>query len=1045
VRFTTGLLLIVLLLPFASNAQMSMVYDNDLVAYNRGLELYEKQKFGAAKEQFEKSIQLIDDQNSEVSANAHFYVADCALEMFHKDAEFLLKEFIANYSSSPRVADAWFLLGNYNYRKKKWDKAIEYYDELLIPELKEPLKSEYLFKKGYSFFQEGQMDNAAGLFFQMDDQSSVYFAPGTYYLGHINYSQGKYASALKSFQSLSSHELFGNVVPYYIVQIYHFQENYDEVISYGQTFLNDSKVKRRAEISRVVGDAFYKKENYLDAVPYLKDFMDSRNAKEKEDYYTYGYALYRTSKYDRAAEQFSKISYSEDKIGQSALYQMGESYLKAGKKSYARNSYRSASRLDFDSKIKEDALFKYAKLSYELSYDPYDGAIAAFKEYMEMYPNADRSKEAYDFLVNIYLTSKNYDAALSSIDEYDNPDVRLREAYQRIAYNKGVELFQERSYQAAISYFDRSLKYPEKKEVASQAYYWRAESYYYIGSYSKSVKAYEEFIYSPAAALTPYFNLANYNVGYAFFQQDKFLEAPSWFRRYASVKTEKDEVKLSDANLRIGDCYFMLNQYDAAQIYYSDAVKLGKSDPDYALYQKSITAGLLKRPEDKLIGLNALVKDYPKSRYLDASHYEIGKSLIATGQEDKALLSLNKVVSDFPGSSYVRKALVSIGQTLYNMAKDEEALMTFKRIIKDYPTFDDSREALIGMKNIYIDRGDAQGYDDYVNTLGFVDFSEAARDSLYYEGAETQYFDGNCKESVDAFTKYLNRFEKAIFSLNARYYRAECLNRMGRVDEALKDFSYVADQPKNKFTEPALVMVARKSFADKQYAVALDQYKQLASIGEYKENLLESEIGQMRCNFELKKYQGAISNAQIALETSKTDQKLENEANLIIAKSNLNLEAPAEAMTYFDKVIEAGTKSQAAEALYLKSRILYNQDQLDSSETVIFQVVEKFRGEANWVAKSLILLSDIYVSRGDLFQAKATLHSVIDNYNGGGDVLTQAQSKLDTIVEIESQPEEVEPSELEIDFEETIEELEKSMPLDSITPETTPEDSLKNE
>tara|TARA_B110000046_G_scaffold37634_1_gene41064 strand:- start:2185 stop:5268 length:3084 start_codon:yes stop_codon:yes gene_type:complete len=1026
-------------------AQMSMIYDNDLVAYNRGFELYEKQKFGAAKEQFEKSIKLIDDQNSEVSANAHFYVADCALELFHKDAEFLLKEFIANYSSSPRVADAWFLLGNYNYRKKKWEQAIYYYDELQIPGLKEPLKSEYLFKKGYSHFQENQLDVAASLFFQMDDQSSIYYAPGTYYLGHINYSQEKYATALKSFQSLSAHELFGSIVPYYIVQIYHFQENYDEVIAYGQPFLNDSKVKRRAEISRVVGDAFYKKENYRDAVPYLNDFMDSRNAKEKEDYYTYGYALYRLNKYDQAAEQFSKISYSLDKIGQSALYQMGESYLKANKKSYARNSYRSASRLDFDPKIKEDALFKYAQLSYELSYDPYDGAIAAFKEYIATYPNTDRSKEAYDFLVNIYLTSKNYDAALASIEEYENPDVRLREAYQRIAFNKGVELFQERSYQAAISYFDRSLKFPQKKEVASRAYYWRAESYYYMGSYSKSVKAYEEFIYSPAAALTPYFNLANYNVGYAFFQQDKFLEAPSWFRRYASVKTEKDLVKLSDANLRIGDCYFMLNQYDAAQIYYSDAVKIGKSDPDYALYQKSITAGLLKRPQDKLVGLNALVKEYPKSRYLDASYYEIGKSHISLGQDDKALENLNRVVNDFSGSSYVRKALVSIGQTQYNSAKDEEALMTFKRIVKEYPTFEDSREALIGLKNIYIDRGDAEGYDGYVNTLGFVDFSEAARDSLYYEGAETQYFDGNCKESVDAFTKYLNRFEKAIFALNARFYRAECLNKMGRMDEAMKDFVYVSEQPRNKFSEPALVMVSRKAFAEKKYVEAFSHYQRLAKIGEYKENLLESEIGQMRCNFELKKYQGAISNAQIALETSKTDQKLENEANLIIAKSNLNLKASSEAMVYFEKVIEFGTKSQAAEALYLKSRILFNNDQLDTAETAIFQVVEKYRGEANWVAKSLILLSDIYVSRGDLFQAKATLQAIIDNFKGGGEILTQAQSKLDTITEIEQRPEEVTPSELEIDFEETIEELERSIPIDSISPQSSPEDSLKNE
>jgi TolA-binding protein len=1020
--------------------QMTMIFDNDLLAYNQGLELYEKQKFGPAKEKFEDAIAIINDQNSEISANAHFYVAECALELFHKDAEFLLKEFIGNYSASPRVQDAWFLLGSYNYRKKKWERAIEYYDELQVSSLFEPRKSEYLFKKGYSNFMEGQMDEAAGLLYQMDDQSSLYFAPGTYYLGHINYEQKKYATALKSFLSLSDNEMFGAVVPYYIVQIYHFQEDFDQVIAYGKPFLEDNDVKRRSEISRVVGDAYYQKEQYKQAVPFLKDFMKSRVAKQKEDYYTLGYSLYQAGDYDEAAEQFSKISYSEDKLGQSALYQMGEAYLKADKKSYARNSYRSASRMDYDMKIKEDALFKYAQLSYELSYDPYDGAISAFKEYIETYPNSKRSKEAYDFLVNIYLTSKNYDAALTSIEEYENPDVSLREAYQRIAFNKGVELFDNHQYNAAISYFDKSISYPQRKALTSRAHYWKAECYYYQGSYSQAVKAYEEFIYSPGAALTPYFNLANYNVGYAYFQQDKFLEAPSWFRRYASVRSEKDEVKLSDANLRIGDCYFMLNQFDGAQIYYSEAVKIGKSDPDYALYQKSMTAGLLKRPSDKLIGLEALVKDYPTSRYLDAGYFEIGRTLISMGEDARALENLNKVVKDFPGSSYVRRALVSIGQTHYNAGKDNDAKSTFERIVKNYPTFEDSREALIGLKNIYIDKGDAAGYDEYVNALGFVDFSDAARDSLYYEGAETQYFDGNCKESVEAFTKYLNRFEKALFKLNATYYRAECLARMGQAEKALKDFEFVADQPKNKFTEVAVLQVARSAYADENYLGALAHYKRLSLIGEYKENLTEAEIGQMRCDFILGNYTSAISHATITLESDKVDNKLENESNLVIARSNMMLASNKEAVVFFDKVIKKGTTGQAAEAMYLKSRILFNDDDLDGAETLVFDIVEQYGSESDWVAKSLILLSDIYMTRGDLFQAKATLQAVLDNYADGGEILEQVNSKLATIVEIESQPVESVDEEILIDFE-ALDEL--LVPDSSST--ITPVDTLENE
>ena len=1014
---------------------MTQSFDNELLEYNRGLELYEKQKFGAAKDQFEKSVERFDNQHSEISANADFYIAACALKLFHKDSEFLLKEFVRNYSASPRVQDAWLLIGNYNYRKKKWEKAIHYYDQLSIPDLVEPMLSEYLFKMGYAHFQEEQLDEAADLFFQMKDQSSVYYAPGVYYLAHINYSREKYATALKGFQSLEGHPQFGDVVPYYIVQVLHYQKEFDQLVSYGQKFLGNKDVKRRAEISRLVGDALFNQQAYAEAIPFLSDFMSSRYSKQKEDYYTLGYAYYKNEQFEDAAEQFSKISYNEDATGQNAQYHLGESYLRAGKKSYARNAYRAATRMDFDADIKEDALYKFALLSYELSYDPYDGAIAAFKEYIAEYPDRERTKEAYDYLVNIYLTSKNYDAALASIDEYEDPDIRLKEAYQRIAFNKGVTLFQERLFVDALSYLDRSLKFDYSKTVTAKATYWKAECHYYRGDYAKAVKTYEEFIYSPGAVLTPYFNLANYNVGYAYFQQDKFIEAPSWFRRFVGFKKEQDEAKLSDANLRIGDCYFMLNQYDAAFEYYVYASEIGKSDPDYAMYQVAMTQGLLKKLSDKLTSLQNLVSAYPNSHYLDAAHYEIGRVHIAQGRDQYALTSLQMVVDDFPGSSYVRKALVSIGQTHYNGQQDEKALEVFLKIVREYPTYEDTREALIGVQNIYTDQGHVDKYEELISSLDFVNISDMALDSINYEAAEIQYFNGQCKEAVTAFNKYLDRFGKGIFSLNARYYRAECLSRMGQDVKAAVDYEYVAYLPRNKFSEPALVKAARTSYADSKYPQALGYYKRLSLLGQYKNNLLESEIGQMRCNFILKNYQGAIANGIIAQESEKLDHNLRVETDITIAKSNLALNSPGAASSYLSQVILSGSPSQAAEATYLMAKMEFDSDMLDTSEVMVFSLVEAYQSESFWLGKGLLLLSDIYMTRGDLFQAKATLQNIVDNYEEEDEVKAEAEEKIITIEELELLEEAVEMPDLEIPFNAE----------DTVSEEIIPIDSLNNE
>lgn len=1033
-RYAKFLLLGLLSLPTILLAQMTMTFDHDLLSYNRGLELFEKQKFGAAKDQFEQSIIKVDNQNSEISANAHFYAAACAIELFHKDAEFLLKEFVRNYSTSPRTTEAWFLLGNFNYRKKDWRDAINYYDEISASDLPEPKRSEYLFKKGYSYFQENELDQAADEFFQMKSESSVYYAPGMYYFAHINYEQGKYATALKSFRSLENHPQFGEVIPYYVVQIYHFQEEYDNLIGYGKPFLEKEEVKRKAEISRLVGEALYHKHVYDEAVPFLEEFMESRLPKKSDDYYVLGYSYYRSDNFDKAAEQFSKISYSEDQMGQNASYHLGETYLKADKKSYARNAYRSASRMDFDPVLKEDALFKYAQLSYELSYDPYDGAIDAFKEYINAYPDTERTQEAFDYLVNIYLTSKNYDAALASIEQYKNPDLRLQEAYQRIAFNKGVSLFQDKLYKDAIAYFDRSLKFQFNKTIAASAKYWKAEALYYRGEYNDAVKSYEDFIYAPSAVLTPYFNLANYNIGYAFFQQDKFIEAPSWFRRFTSFSKEKDEVKLTDANLRIGDSYFMLNQYDAAFEYYQIAEKQGKTDPDYALYQMAMTQGLMKDLKGKKQSLETLAQNFPQSHYLDAVYYELGRVDIALGNNEEALKKFNKVVDQFPGSSYVRKSLASIGQTYYNQQKDEEALKIYLKIVNDYPTYEDTREALIGIQNIYTDRGEVEKYETLISSLDFVNVSDMALDSINYESAENQYFNGQCKEAVAAFNKYLDRFDKGIFALNAKFYRAECLSKMGQEEQAIKDYEYVANQPKNKFSESALVKAARVNYANENYPDALAYYKRLSLLGQYKNNLQEAEIGQMRCNYRLNNFQGAIANAFIALENDKIDRNVKTEANLIIAKSNLKLESPMEAMIYLDRVKSEGAPSQAAEALYLKARVQFNIDALDSAEALVFELVETYQSQSYWLGKSLLLLSDIYMTRGDLFQAKATLQSILDNYLDEDDVKAMAREKLHTVEELESTPAEEEVIEFEIDLEPS--DPEEQNDVDANSPKT---------
>ena len=123
------------------------------------------------------------------------------------------------------------------------------------------------------------------------------------------------------------------------------------------------------------------------------------------------------------------------------MYQIAESYLFSEKLLPARSAFESASEMTSIPKIKEDALYNFAVISFEIDINPYDESVRAFENYLERYPNSPRKKDVYQYLINVYSSTSNYKKAIESLNKLSNLDVRLKRVYQTISYNHGVELF----------------------------------------------------------------------------------------------------------------------------------------------------------------------------------------------------------------------------------------------------------------------------------------------------------------------------------------------------------------------------------------------------------------------------------------------------------------------------------------------------------------------------------------------------------------------------------------------------------------------------
>jgi len=76
------------------------------------------------------------------------------------------------------------------------------------------------------------------------------------------------------------------------------------------------------------------------------------------------------------------------------------------------------------------------------------------------------------------------------------------------------------------------------------------------------------------------------------------------------------------------------------------------------------------------------------------------------------------------------------------------------------------------------------------------------------------------------------------------------------------------------------------------------------------------------------------------------------------------------------------------------TEILFIKKKYKDSKDMCYRVINETASQEYWVVKSFILLSDIFKIQNDIFQAKATLKSIIENYEPEDEVKKEARQKL---------------------------------------------------
>jgi TolA-binding protein len=963
-------------------SQKTQFYLDKDASYKMGLELFDKKQYTAAQKTFTDYMNSVKG-NTLLKIDAEYYAAACGIELFHKDGEWRMKEFIERHPESNKVKWGYFYLGKSNFRKKKYEDAIKFLEKVDIYELTKDNLAELYFKRGYSYFVTNNNEKAKLDLFEIKDVDNKYAHPANYYYSHISYQEKNYETALQGFNRLLNDETFSAVVPYYITQIYFIQGKYSEVVKNAPVLLNDSsKIQKESEINRMIGESYFNLKDFANALTYFKKSETTGGGFNEKGNYEIGYCYYQIKDYKNAALKFEKVTYGDDSLVQNAWYHLADCHVQLGNKIKARSAFSAASNMNYDQKITEDALFSYAKLCYELSFAPYNDAVIAFQKYIKQYPDSPRKADAYNYLVNVYSTTKNYSQAIASIEKIQPLDPILKITYQKLIYFKAVEFFNNIDLDSASKYFNKSISVNFDKTYNALSQYWLGEISYIKKDYATAIQTWKNFQLNEGSFSLKEYDLSNYNIGYAYFQQKNkkdYENANIAFRKFLLTKNQYDAKKIADANVRTADSYFMNNVYPQAADYYETAIALNQMDVDYCIYQKALCSGLLKNNNEKINDLKLLASKYPKSNYIAASVFETAETYSKDlNDPDNAIVYYQKVLDDYPQSSYVNSALAGIGLMYFNKKEDDKAFGYFDQIVKKDPKSTESKEVLETIKKIFDAKGDVDGKEKYFASIGNPLSTTELESSLYDAAKEAYYNQKNCDVAMPKFESYISKYPEGKYIAEAHFCFAECAYSKDLFEKAIPLYKYIVSRARGINTETSLLKLSYMLYKDKKYEEVLPYYQKLDEYAEAPANKLTGRIGAMRSAFYLKNYEVVLDFAVKVLNTEKITPQQTNEAKYDKAKSLYELNRFDDALIEFKAIHKTAKNVTGAEALYLIAKIQLAKQDYTAVEKTIGSLISYEYSNDDWNNKGLLLLADSYIAKGEDADAELMLQTVID-------------------------------------------------------------------
>jgi len=679
--------------------------------------------------------------DDEVARKALYYKAvNEKLSSQYRESIETFREFGDRYKSGLWVETAYYEWAVSAFQASRYDEAIEVLLNLVRGDLKMEEPGKIYTLLGEAFFANAEYTRAIQAFEEAEkagDLDPALKRQARFQKAWILYRNQAYEQAQPIFESVyaeASNSEVGQEALFWSADSYYKLRQYSRAAQRFETFtenFTESEMMGAALYS--LGWSYFQMGQYQNAVGPLENFLQNYDAPDiqlfpydTDTQLRIGDAHYALGQYREAIQSYNKAIGAEPG-GDYAMFQIANSYYRAGRTFDAVSNFRKTLRIYPFSRLREQAQYNIAYIY--LNTNNYSQAIEEFQTVIDKYPGTNwaarsqynigdayynageynRAISAYTKVLNDYPKSEYIIEAINGIQyaqlsagQSDSSSVILEEflsdnptssTADQLRYRQALNVFQSGDYENAVKEFRQYLRVTNSDDLMPEAYSNLAESYKQLDQIDNAIDSYQQIIDQfpeddlAASALislgTLYFEQGEYQQSYNSYNQ--LLETGSRYRQEAYVGMGNASLAMNNvgqaeeefqaaleinansnsAKVGLGKVAIEEENYEQARAHFAP---IAESSSTEIGAEAQFYVGRIYQLQEQY---STAIEEYGKvsvlfeafDTWVSEAMYRSAECQIRIGNRGEAMSTLNAIITRYPGTEAEQKAQRLLNQS----------------------------------------------------------------------------------------------------------------------------------------------------------------------------------------------------------------------------------------------------------------------------------------------------------------------------------------------------------------------------------------------